>query len=105
MSRLIFQNTFVLMVYFLVKGGDASVRIGGVMVMTIVEMGRTSKIALVWKFFIFPFFVMFILCLKLERMHKIRNVYDLLFKIVVFRREMKNELQPKPKARYIKLVL
>ena len=56
MSRLIFQNTFVLMVYFLVKGGAASIRIGGVMVMTIVEMDPTRKSAVVRMLFIFPFF-------------------------------------------------
>ena len=64
MSLLIFQNTFVVMGYLLVKGGYASVRIGGVMVMTIVEMDPTKKIVVVRKFFIFPFFVMFILCLN-----------------------------------------
>ena len=56
MSLLIFQNTFVVMAYFLVKGGAASIRIGGVMVMTIVEMDPTRKSAVVRMLFIFPFF-------------------------------------------------
>ena len=52
---VIFQNTFVLMAYFLVKRVAASICISGVMVITIVEMDPTRKIAVVRMFFIFPF--------------------------------------------------
>ena len=55
MSTLIFQKTFVAMTYFVARVADASIWIGGVMVVTIVEMDPTSKIAVV-RIFHFPIF-------------------------------------------------
>ena len=52
---------FVMMQHFVAIIADASIRIGGVMVMTIVEMIPTRKIVMVRIFFLFPFFVMFII--------------------------------------------
>ena len=53
MSPFIFQITFVIMTKFFARVADASFRIGGVMVKTIVEMHPTRKIAVVRKLFHF----------------------------------------------------
>ena len=63
MSTLIFQQIFVATTNFVAQVADASIWIGGVMVIKIVEMDPTRKIAVVRILFIFPFFGMFILCL------------------------------------------